>query len=501
MTETVAAAFADFAVRCRHQLPAAVGADVIGRITDVIGNSLAACELPDPAEPHYAVGRVLDTQGGKPESTPLLGTSMLPAASAALVNGTLAHALDFDDTHLPSVLHPSSCVVPAAMAVAEAQGSSGPELMSAIAAGIEICNRVGMAAYVPDTRNSAFFVRGLHATSICGTVGAAAAAAVLYGLDADGIMSALAIAASMGAGILEANRTGGSVKRIHCGWAAHAGVSAAAFAAAGVTGPATVFEGGFGFFQAYLGTSYTLDALTAGLGERWELLRTVYKPYPSNHFTHPVIDCALAIRATGIDVAAIADIEVGVAATVIRTIGEPPELKARPSSPYHAKFSAPYVCGAALFGGGGLGVYLDDFDEHAFHDPRRVALAEKVRVVPDEICDADFPQAFGAIVTARLDDGSTVAHRVRSSRGGPENPLSAEDLDRKFTLNAGRVLAPDEIARLSARIRALPNAPRVGPLLDVPLVPPPMPSRPPAATASAPSGLLACSPSGAEEGV
>ena len=116
-----------------------------------------------------------------------------------------------------------------------------------------------MAAYVPQLRNSIFFVRGLHATSICGTMGAAVSAAMLLGLDEAAISSALGIAASMGAGIIEANRTGGSVKQIHCGWAAHAGIEAALFAEAGVTGPPTVFEGRFGFLQAYLGDEYNDD--------------------------------------------------------------------------------------------------------------------------------------------------------------------------------------------------------------------------------------------------
>ena len=180
------------------------------------------------------------------------GEERCPAPAAALVNGTLAHALDFDDTHLPSVLHPSASVVPAALAVAEARGRSGAEALHAIAVGIEINVRLGSAGYDATQRVNLFFERGLHATSICGALAAAGAAALLLGLDAAGVADAIGIAASMGAGLLEANRTGGTVKRVHCGWAAHAGVCAAELARSGLTGPPTVLEGRFGFFAGLL---------------------------------------------------------------------------------------------------------------------------------------------------------------------------------------------------------------------------------------------------------
>src|SRR5690606_22367408 len=236
--------------------------DVTGRVLDTFGNCLAAQELTDPGEPHEAVRRLTARWGGAGESSVLGHALALPAPSAALVNGTLAHALDFDDTHLPSVLHPSASVVPAALAVAESVRASGAALCQAIAVGDEITNRLGMASYLPELRNSLFFEKGWHATSICGTIGAAAASALLMGLDAGGIADAMGIAASMGAGVIEANRTGGTVKRVHCGWAAHSGVVAAAMAAEGVTGPPTVFEGRFGFFQAFLDGRYDAAAVT-----------------------------------------------------------------------------------------------------------------------------------------------------------------------------------------------------------------------------------------------
>jgi len=163
--------------------------------------------------------------------------------------------------------------------------------------------------YDEELRNSVFFERGLHATSICGAVGAAVAVAMLQGQDEAGIASAAGIAASMGAGLLEANRTGGTVKRVHCGWAARFGV-----AAHGLTGPPTVLEGRFGFLQAFCGDRAHPDAVVRGLGTDWELPRVVFKPYPCNHFTHAGVDAALRLRAQGLAPADVTAIKLGVAA-------------------------------------------------------------------------------------------------------------------------------------------------------------------------------------------
>lgn len=441
---------AEFAVACRERpLPGDVADDVVHRILDTVGNCLAGrAESAGGDAPDAAVLRMVTGWGGTPEAGVIGSGERLPAPSAALANGTFAHLLDFDDTHLPSVLHPSANVVPAALAAAEAGGAGTRELLAATAAGIEVANRLGMASYLPDLGNSVFFEKGLHATSICGTLGAATAAGLLHGLDAPALASALGIAASMGAGLIEANRTGGSVKRIHCGWAAHSGVTAAALAAAGVTGPPTVLEGRFGFFNAYLDGAYDADALLDGLGDRWELLRTVYKPYPSNHFTHPGIDCALALRAAGLTAEDVAHAELGVAAPVLRTIAEPRAHKVRPESGYHAKFSGPYTVARALLGGGGLGLHLDDFTDDKAADPRLRALAERIDVVADERATRLFPTAFAAVLRVTTRSGAALEHRVDSSRGGPGSPLSRTDVLHKFRLNAARMLSAEHTGRL-----------------------------------------------------
>ncbi|GIE90274.1 MmgE/PrpD family protein [Actinoplanes regularis] len=428
--------------------PETVRADVPERVLDVLGNALAAHAEPG-ADAAPAALATMRRWGGVPEASVLGSGERLPAPNAAFVNGVLAHSLDFDDTHLPSVLHPSASVVPAALAAAQA-GAEG-DLIAAIAAGIEVTNRLGMAGCDPETGANLYFERGQHATSICGTIGAAVAVARLYGLGPAGIADAIGIAASMGAGVLEANRTGGSVKRTHCGWAAHSGVVAATLAAEGLTGPPTVLEGRFGFFTAHTGR-FDPGAVTSGLGDDWELLRTVFKPYPSNHFTHAGIDCALALRAAGLEPGEIAAVELGVAEPVLRTIAEPPEEKARPRSGYHAKFSGPYTLAVALTGGTGLGVGLDDFTELT---PERLELAARVEVRADPAATAVFPRAFAGVLRVRTRSGELLEHRVASSRGGPGHPLSAAEVTAKFTGNAGRALAASDVEVLEKAVRAL----------------------------------------------
>jgi 2-methylcitrate dehydratase PrpD len=449
MSEPLVRVLADFVVGSRDTgLPATVLEDAKRRLLDVLGNSLAAGSTSAAAE----VRSVLDARGGVGEAGVIGASERYPAASAALVNGTLAHALDFDDTHLPSVLHPSSSVVPAALATAEAQGRDGAETLAAIAVGVELCVRIGSVGYDAERRANLFFERGLHATSICGTLAAAAAAAFLLGLDAHGVAAAIGIAASMGAGLLEANRTGGSVKRVHCGWAAHAGVTAAELARAGLRGPPTVLEGRFGFFQAYCGDVAPEPGLTDGLGERWEVLSVSFKPYPCNHFTHPGIDAALRLRTDGLHPADIAAIELGVPASVLRTIGEPLEEKMRPQSGYHAAFSGPFTVASALLGGGGLGLYLDDFTDERARDPQRLDLAERVRCVPDVDCDRIFPLRLPARLRVRTGGGEEQEVFIRSSRGGPGHPLSDDELQLKFDLNASRRLPPDQVDSLRALV-------------------------------------------------
>lgn len=462
LTGTVVGRLAALADRTRQEgLPAELRKDVARRVLDLLGNSLAAHSQPSAA----AVIAVAGGWGGNADATAIGTGRRFPAATAGLVNGTLAHSMDSDDTHLPSVLHPSASVIPAALAVAEATGATGAALLDAAGVGIEITVRLGMGGYDEDLGNSEFFERGQHATSICGAVGSAAAAAMLYGLDAEGIADAMGIAASFGAGLLEANRTGGTVKRAHCGWAAHSGITAAELARHGLTGPPTVIEGRFGFLHAFCGDRADAAKVVDGLGEQWELPGIFFKPYPCNHFTQAGIDAAREIRARGINPEDIVDIELGVPAPVLRTIAEPAESKAKPESGYHAAFSGPFTVARALLGGSGLGVGHRDFTDAMAKDPETLRLAALVRCSADERSGKIYPHQFPAVLRVNTRDGEWHEARVEFNRGGPGNPLSDEELAEKFRLNVGDRRPEEDADRVAAFALDLADASSVAELM------------------------------------
>ncbi|MDI9927311.1 MmgE/PrpD family protein [Rhodococcus sp. IEGM 1341] len=459
---TLAQHLARFAATTHYQdLPDAVVNSVGMRVLDTLGIAVAATDL----ETSKAATAWAREQGGAATASAVGLDIALPPALAAFVNGVLAHSLDFDDTHLPSILHPSASVVPAALAAAQEHGTDGRELVRGIAIGLEVCVRIGMAGFDPETKNSVFFEHGQHATSICGAMGSAVAAAVIGGASEEQIVDTMGIAASMASGIIEANRTGGTVKRMHCGWAAHSALSAAGLARHGITGPPTVLEGRFGFFQAWLHEPGRANEILDGLGSEWAVPGIFFKPYPANHFTHAAIDAGAALRARGIRPEQIEKLELGVPAANLRTIGEPIDVKRTPETGYMAQFSGPYAVVVGLLGGGGLGAALEDYTDELAKSADRRALMAKVDVVPNPKCDAIFPHQFPAVLTATLTDGTVVVEEVLTTRGGPERPLSFGEVSTKFTSNAGPFLSDVELKELAGRCDRLGDLTDIGTLL------------------------------------
>jgi 2-methylcitrate dehydratase PrpD len=436
-TATVSQQLAEFVVESRdEELDPAVAHDSLRRLRDLFGVALAAAD----SEAANAAAELARIWGGAAEATLLARSEKSGRASAAFYNGTLAHSLDFDDTHLPSIIHPSASAVPAALAAAEVANADPAQLLHGIAAGNEVCIRLGMGGFDAALGNSIFFERGQHATAICGAIGAAVAAGSIYELDKRGIADVIAVSASMGAGILEANRMGGSVKRIHCGWAAHAGLAAAELVRLGITGPSTALEGRFGFFEAFCGERAQVAAVTENLGERWLALDVAFKPYPTNHFTHAIVDGVLRLRAMGIRAEDVDSATIEVPTAAFRTIAEPWDEKVRPPSGYAARFSGPFVFAAAFARGGGLGVYLDDFTEETVGDPQLLDLAARTQFTTSPECDALFPYSFPAILEVRTHGNRTERIEVFENRGTPSLPLADDELETKFLLNSTRAM-------------------------------------------------------------
>ncbi len=446
-----------------ERLPQTVVSSVKQRTLDILGICIAATAdgLGD------GVGDLVELWGGHEQAGLVNRPGKFPVPNAALYNGTLAHSLDFDDTHLPSVLHPSATVIPAMLAMAQAVGASGRDAICAAVIGYEVCVRTGMAAYDPELRNSAFFERGWHATSICGALAAAAIGAKLLRLDEAKSANAIGVAATMSSGLLESNRVGGSVKQIHCGWAAHCGLTAALLAEHGYTAPETIFEGRFGFYTAFLDGKFDASQITNQLGERWVVPEIFFKPYPSNHFTHAAIDAALALRRKyHIVPDLIEEAQLGVPTAPHRTIGEPREEKIRPISGYHARFSGPFAVATAFYSSSALGVSSEDFTDEKARDPRILSLAAKVHTFKDPECEKIFPHQFPAVLRVQLKSGQSFEERVSVNRGGPGNPLSDHELFLKFVMNAERVLPADKACRIANITQSLERLDHIGDILS-----------------------------------
>ncbi|MFN8216519.1 MAG: MmgE/PrpD family protein [Solirubrobacterales bacterium] len=427
----------------RHaEIPAEVTAAAKLHLLDAVGTGLAALALDE-----MPAARAVAAELGGPQEASALGVGRrLGAAAAALANGTLMHALDFDDTHELAIVHSSVVVAATVLAVGEASGASGEELVTAAVGGYEISARIGLAA------PGRLHVKGFHPTSVCGVFAAAAVAARLRGLSAEQTANALGIAGSQASGLMEYLADGSQTKPLHAGWAAHAGIVAAALAAHGASGPASVLEGRFGLLASHV-DEFDAAALTAALGERWETPAIAFKLYPCCHAGHAVLNAAEASGLTAVDPEEVEEVVARVAGEVaVGLVLEPAERKLAPASAYEAKFSLPYCIGA-LLAHGSLGV--DAFTAEAIADPATLRLAALVSYEVAEFADGN---EFSGGIRARA-GGRAYEASVPRPRGGPASPVAPEEIHAKFLRNAGLALPVAEAERLLAALEGLERHP------------------------------------------
>ena len=399
-------------------------------VLDTIGVALAGA-----AEPAARAVQLVVTDSRGPCT--ILGLAVRASAGdAALANGTAAHALDYDDMCFVSLAHPSGPLVAAALAAAEAAGASGRSLLDAYVVGFEIEARLGRAM------NPRHYQRGWHCTSTLGTIGAAAAAARLLGLNGSACGHALAIAASEASGLKE--NFGTMVKPLHAGLAARNGILAAQLARCGMTASEAAIEGPQGFLAAMDSERASLSECTADLGSRWEIVETgvTVKLYPSCAGTHPTLDALLDLRCRErFDAADVESIVIGVDAIVPTIL-----IHERPATGLEAKFSMPFCAAAAIVDGR---VGIETFDER-LADPAIRAMQSLVVMQVDPTLDASAPALTQARVTIRLKNGRVLTASANGARGYPERPASDQELAAKFLACATRVL-PDAKARLTLK--------------------------------------------------
>jgi len=350
----------------------------------------------------------------------------LTSAGAALVNGTACHGEDFDDTFEGGPVHAGAVIVPAVLAACERHGRGGADALVGIAVGSEVMCR--LSTVVPKAVHKA----GFHPTAIFGAMGAAAGVGAALGLNQKQIVDALGIAGSMASGIIEYLAEGTWTKRMHPGWAAQSGLRAALFARAGFLGPRTVFEGVHGLFHGFAHTTEgDYDALIGGFAERWVIETLAFKPYPCGTMAHPYIDCARRLAAKGIKASDVKEMVCDVGEGTVHRLWEPLAAKQRPPNGYAAKFATPFILATGFVKGN---VGLGDFTADAVKDPEVLALAAKVRYRIDP--NNPYPRAFTGHIRAVLNDGSVAEERQPHFRGGAKEPLTRQDIEEKFALNA-----------------------------------------------------------------
>lgn len=412
-----------------EQIPAAVIDKAKLHILDVIGIGLSSSRR-DYGRSSYRAARALGSGG---ECTVIGFPDQMPAASAVLVNGTLIHGLDYDDTHIEGIVHSGVTVIPTALAAGEETGADGRTVLAAIVAGFEVVTRLGIAA------QGQLHPRGFHPTSVFGSLSSSLIAGRLYGLPAEVMASAMGLAGgTMASGLLEIGESW--LKRLNPGWAAHAGITAALLAKEGFIGPESILEGNNGLYASHLyGGTYQLEALTRGLGLNWETLNIGFKPYPCCHFLHASLDCSKMIRERhGFDPDQVEEI--------VCLISEPLMALAtegffRPKTEYAAQFSVPFTVATMLTHGK---LDLESFSLERLSDPTLNRLIDKTRLEVDR--QSEYPKNFPGQVTVKTRQGQTFERRETVNRGTKDNPLSKDEVVRKFRENVSGVIE-DEAAR------------------------------------------------------
>lgn len=445
-------ALAEHIARTRYEDIPASAADVTKKsLLDGLGVTLAAGTLGEGCQSCVSLAM---EGGGKEESTIIGFGVRVPAIMAAFANGSMAHALDFEDTHEGALVHPNAAVIPAAFAMAESIGNtSGEQLIAALALGSDIVSRLGLALLEDPIKY------GWYTPPILGAFGATTAAAKLLKLGPEQILDAFSFTLCQATCSAELTHSPRSVVRaIRDAFSAKAGVISAQLAARGAAGFEQPLEGKAGLFPLYARDEYDLSRLTRGLGEIFEGANVSFKPWPSCRGTHAFIEATLNIvKSHHIKPADIEDIRLFISpGTLSRALCEPLETKRRPKTAIDAKFSVPFTVALAA---AGREISLEHFTPQALADPEVVEVAGKVSYEQDSALKPGQGR-----VELRTKGGVVSAKTPAFTYGHPNNPISNEALIGKFIDCAGHSAQPipkDNLNRFIEIILHLEDVKRV----------------------------------------
>jgi 2-methylcitrate dehydratase PrpD len=439
-----------------EDLPADVVTATRFRVLDVIGLALAGA-----ATEFGRSVRLAALAMASPGPCRVLATGdPVALTAAAFANGALPQALEFDDTHVESIVHMSSPAVSAALGLSEVVPVSGRDLVTAIAIANEISCRVGSVS------SGELHRRGFHPTGLFAPFGVSYLASKLLGLDIRAMVDAAGICGSMAAGLLECWVDGTQAKFLHSGFAAQNGITSAVLARAGNTGPAQVFEGRFGLFAAHVqepAAHRDFRRIDSGLGTHWESRNSSFKPFPAAHVIHPYISAVLRLRERhALSPKDVERIECPVAPFIVGIVCEPLEEKWAPASDSHGRVSLQYTLAEALYHGS---LAKNAYDTKSLRHPEILALARRVSYHAEPAFPG--PGRFKGIVRITLRDGRTFEEVEEYNRGSLENPMSEAELLAKFDENAASFLLPTEREALAHRILKLDELPDASALVSL----------------------------------
>ncbi len=383
---------------------------------------------------------VFDAEGGSPLAS-VVGTGVRTTLqNAALANGYLGHLEDYDDTHFPTVIHPSSPVLPAALALGEHLHASGRDVLAASVLGMEACCRIGMAVH------PYHYDEGWHITGTTGVFGSIIAAGKLSSLDIDQVTHGLGIAGTQAAGVREV--FGSMTKPFHPGRSAQSGVLASLLAQRGFTSTTEILEGRRGF-AAVMSEDSHLERVNDGLGESWELMMNGLKPYACGVVNHPLIDAMVALKnEVGIDPEGVQSVTARVHPLVLELVDRP-----NPRVGLEGKFSYQHSMAVGLVDGS---AFPAQYSDARVADPVIAGLRDKIQATIDESMAEDASE-----VTITLRNGQEHTQRIEHATGAPENPMTDAQLNDKFKALVGDVFPSAEVERMLSALWDLDQAPDV----------------------------------------
>jgi 2-methylcitrate dehydratase PrpD len=417
--------------------------EALGKVKACLLDSLGCAFFGSTTEWAKIVNEFVRNQEGVQEARLWTTDFMGPAANVVLGNGTMIHSFDFDDYHNAKI-HPGAVVVPAVIATGERLGAGGKSILTAMTAGYETMIRVSLATGPSSSR-----LKGWHLTGTTGTFASAAAAGNLLKMTQDEMASALGMAGTQSAGLWAFTADGAMSKRFHAGRSSQSGVMAALLAQGGYKGPTQILEAEDGGFCKATSDNVNLSLATEALGERFFTGDVTVKPYACCGSIHSSIDAAQQlVRAHGINASEIEKVLVKTANVVKVQCG----FEYEPLSVLQAQMSLQYCIAVVLLEGQ---VLVDQFTGEKISDPRVLELAKRVEIVLDPEIEEAYPEKFAGKVEIVLTNGKALETRVDHPTGSPENPMSFDDVAKKFESLAGTVMGRGRIEQIIQRVEGL----------------------------------------------